>query len=185
MHRFAIIGIAVLLAGCAANDPLTAPGRSSAPGMVGQAGTWEAEVGGSDPSRFTTLNLPIGPAFQALMAIYNHLEIPVRTMDQTRGVIGVQNHQAIRSFAGQQMVRLLDCGNSLTGPNAATYRINLTVLSHLEATPDGGSRVRTQLEATGTPAGGGASTPPVTCRSTGRLEADIAQRMVQRAEAGR
>jgi hypothetical protein len=76
-----------------------------------------------------------------------------------------------RRLGGQRLSSYLNCGQSITHPNADTHAVMLTVSS--QVVPNGtATRLETRVQATATPlVSGGAM---VACNSTGALENRIA-----------
>jgi hypothetical protein len=106
-------------------------------------------------------------AARRLFAVH---EIPI-TLDQpASGQIGNPNFYRARRFLGRPMVDLLSCGSTITGPNAASYRIYLSLVLTVRATPTGGSTAALLLSASAQDLVGGSSADRLPCGSTGAIE---------------
>jgi hypothetical protein len=135
-------------------------------------------VFGEQP-KATTVATPASPnvAATAVRLIYKQLEIPVATDDPKTHQIGNNDFHRTRTLAGQSMTEWLNCGTSMTGPKAASYRIYLSSLTDVVPDGHGGTTLHTLLVAraqdmTGT------SGDPVTCGSTGKFEAMFLNRVL-------
>jgi hypothetical protein len=118
--------------------------------------------------------IPVGATpdsvFQVLNQIYAKLGVEVKAVNPQTGEIG--NRQFIRTsrLGGTFLHEYLNCGQSLTGPTADTYRIQLTLMSYVTPSPTG-SVVKSQLTARAYDSG--ASQGSTACESTGVLEQKI------------
>ena len=171
MKRFALLSLAVLWA-CAT----TAPSSSSPDGPIID----RVRVSGSgDPNDFSIANA--GPSshnallehsadsvWSLVPSAYSLLTIPVSGIDSARHRI-VGTIQARRIFRDQPVSNFVDCGRSLTGPNANSYSVSMRLTTQVEATAPGTSRLRTLVDANGTSSGGAT----VRCSTTGELELQI------------
>ncbi len=110
-----------------------------------------------------------GRVYHATVVAFESMKIPVTLSDSGRGLVG--NLQLIKSgsLGGAPFTRWINCGSTMTGPRAATYRITMPIVAMLDATGPGKSRVRIALVAQAQDMQG-ASTEPVLCSSSGALE---------------
>ncbi|MBR9989006.1 MAG: hypothetical protein KFH98_04575, partial [Gemmatimonadetes bacterium] len=115
---------------------------------------------------------PRQEVWSRLPAVYGELGLPEPAVDHSVWTVAVQNHTIMRRVGSESMSGLIDCGRSMTGPNADSHRIRLSVRTWLEPSADG-TEVRTRVEAVATPVDGRAGS--FTCSSRGRLEMLIAQ----------
>jgi hypothetical protein len=118
-----------------------------------------------------SLTVPPREAWRLMRQVHEDLEIPIGILDDRAMVIGNPRLTLTRRFAGEPLASYFSCG--VTGGVAANnYRIEMSLLSTLTPAADGGTRVRTEVTATGRdPFGGNA---PVQCASTYGLERKIA-----------
>jgi hypothetical protein len=171
MKLFALSCLAFLCA-CAT----TAPSSSSPDGPIID----RVRVSGTgDPNDFSVANA--GPSshnailehsadkvWPLVASAYSVLAIPVSGIDSVRQRV-VGTIQARRVFRDQPVSVFLDCGRSLTGPNANTYSVAMRLTTQVEPTGPGTSRLRTLVDANGTGTGGAT----VRCSTTGELELQI------------
>lgn len=122
----------------------------------------------------STLTAAPEDVWAALQRTYDELGIPVKTLDRQAGVLGNRDISVVRRLAGESLSAYLNCGTDpQLGPLANSYRIELSVLSSVRASRDGGTELETQVVGQGRKIG--QSTASVHCSSTGRLEARIAR----------
>jgi len=116
--------------------------------------------------------------FRAAVQVFKALKIRTDVLDSARAEVGSLNLVESRSFAGRRMSSWLRCGESITGPNADTWRIYMAVVSGVEPVGPDSSRVRTLLTATARNMAGGSSTP-VRCATTGLFEIMVGHRIAE------
>jgi hypothetical protein len=112
----------------------------------------------------------VAAVWLATKKVYGEFEVPLAVENTSTRQMGNSNFYKTRTFAGQSMPQLVDCGSGMTGPKAASYRIYMSLLSMVEADGKGG----TTLQTTFVPAGqdlSGNSSDRIPCGTTGRLEA--------------
>ena len=115
--------------------------------------------------------------FTAARHVLDSLKIPIATADSAHGLLASGGFFGRTKLAGHQMAEWLRCGGSMTGDNAATFRLQIAYVVYVDSVSGGSSRVGVALVASGD-AVEGASKPPVQCYSTGFLETYIIK-MVQ------
>jgi hypothetical protein len=116
----------------------------------------------------------IDEVWQVLPAVYAELGVPIGTVNSSARTIGNTQLTLNRRFDGGAISRYLNCGAGPSGqPLADQYRVEASLLTILHPEADGTTRVETRL--TGSATNRGTSGAPVTCGTTGRLEARIAQ----------
>jgi hypothetical protein len=106
----------------------------------------------------------------AVRLAYASLEVLVTIDDASGKRIGNADFYRTRTFAGKAMTTLVNCGSSMTGPNASSYRIYMSLVTTIEPNGRGGSTVNVLFVSSGRDLVGGASTDRVTCGTTGALE---------------
>ncbi|MEO7251293.1 MAG: hypothetical protein ABIW30_01655, partial [Arenimonas sp.] len=108
--------------------------------------------------------------FVILRKIYSALGVEVKAESSETGELG--NRQFIRTsrLGGTFLHEYINCGQSLTGPTADSYRIQLTLMSYVTVAP-AGSVVKSQLSARAYDTGAGQGS--TTCESTGVVEHKI------------
>jgi hypothetical protein len=167
----------LLLAGCATGDPL-----HDGPQIAGSTtATRETEMnveihrGGGVRALPTALEAGPNDVWRATMQVYRAMEIPLALIDQPNGVMGNRALEAGRRIGERSISVYLDCGRSTGGLTTSTHQVRMSILTHIRGSAEGGSEIRTQVEATARRPG--TSSPPVVCASTGRLESEITTRV--------
>jgi hypothetical protein len=122
-----------------------------------------------------TFQHPVSRVWPLLVSAYSVLEIPLIAADTVNRAIAGQVI-ARRQFGGRPMELLVSCGSSMTGPNAATYLVNIKLTSRLAAVTPETASLRTVVDASGS----GTSGLTVRCSSSGVLE----QMLLDRVNAG-
>jgi len=118
---------------------------------------------------------PLEHVWALIPATFDSLGIPVGLHDPRTYTYGSRMLRVSRQFAGARLSTLLDCGQTVMGPNADRYEVTLSVTTTLAAAPDGETSVYTAVSGRGRDPGRGGDT--VRCASTGRLERMIAERL--------
>lgn len=150
--------------GCAATGSPTR-GRPETVTIEVPAAATSRVVLRDDPSGSTmVLAVPAARAWTAVPAAYNVLPIPVVAFDSTRRTIQ-GSASAYRSFLRSSVSRFVDCGTTIVGPSADSYRVQISVESQVEALSDSTSSLQTRVDAS---AAGGSGT--IHCSTTGSLE---------------
>jgi len=178
MRRFFLLGA---LCGCAsAGSSLpesTTPKQATI--YQGDGGTIYAE---RPRATVATIAAPAASVWLAAKKVYADLDIPLSVENPSTHQIGNNNFFRSRTFAGESMTQLVDCGSGMTGPKAATYRIYISLLTEVAGDGKGGTTVQTTFVPMGQDMAGG-STDRIPCGSTGRLEALFLDR-IKRAAVG-
>ena len=126
----------------------------------------------------------LGELLAALRATFAEYGIPVTVDLPARGQVGNPDFYRARQFLGKSMVELVSCGSTMTGPNAATYRIYMSLVATVRAQPAGGSTVGLLFTASARDIAGGTSVDRLPCGSTGLLENRFLDRVVATLGAG-
>lgn len=102
--------------------------------------------------------------------VYADYEVPLTLDDTVTQQMGNREFYKSVKFAGKRMTELVNCGTGMTGPNAATYRIYMSLITRV--TPETAKRtsVSTTLVASARDMSSGATADRITCGSTGVLE---------------
>lgn len=114
--------------------------------------------------------------FDALIAVYADLHLPVTDPDKEEHRVGVRGAKCMRQIGKAQISRFLDCGSGMTGPNADSYRITLTVISSIKVELPTRASIATFVTAEAVDMSGTAS-DRLGCTSTGHLEAELTKRV--------
>lgn len=132
-----------------------------------------------DRPKATSVSLTSAPnvVATATRLVYKQLDIPVTIDDPKTHQIGNNSFHRTRTFAGQSMTEWVNCGMTVTGPKAESYRVYLSVLTDVVPDGHGGTDLHTLLVASAQDMAG-SSTDPVTCGSTGKFESMFIERVV-------
>src|SRR4051812_43563775 len=112
---------------------------------------------------------PPAAVWLAVKKVYQELEVPLSVENPSARQIGNENFYRSRTFAGQPMPQFVDCGSGMTGPQAASYRIYISLLTMVIPDGKGGTTVQTTFVPMGQDLAGGSS-DRIPCGTTGRLE---------------
>lgn len=161
--------LAVALAACATSGDQRGA-REPVSITTGSGQRIEVVMNRDDPSVSGEVAAPADRAWDALVTVYTALDAPVDSYNDAERRIGASTWQPQR-IAGERMSEWVSCGSGMTGRNADTHRVTLSVTSVVE--PEGtGSRITTRIDGTARSMSG-ASTAPIRCASKGTLESLI------------
>lgn len=113
---------------------------------------------------------PAATVYNVAKQVMADYGIPLTVDDAAAKRLGNVDFFRTRQFAGQPMTALFSCGMGMTGPNAASYRIYMSMLTTVADDGKGGSVVSVTLTASARDMASGATADRVTCGSTGKLE---------------
>lgn len=166
MRRAALL---LLLAGCASGNVVQ--GSNSAPRQATIFTSPETGTMMTEPARASAADIDAPPAavWAAVKKVYADLEIPVTFENPQTRQLGNPNFYKSRQLGGQRMTEFVDCGSGMTGPNAASYRIFMTLLTDVIPDAKNGTSVRVTFTALGQDVTGGSS-DRIPCGSSGRFE---------------
>lgn len=158
--------IAVVLCGCASANTAEQVGRPPTMKVSQEAGA----VIGEAPIA-STIAIAAAPTmvWVAVKKTYSAFEIPVTVENPALHQLGNPDFNKTRTLAGQPMATLVDCGIGNAGPNAARYRIYISLLTNVSADGAGGTKVQLGFVANGRDVAGN-STETVSCATNGRFE---------------
>jgi hypothetical protein len=112
---------------------------------------------------------PVGVVRAAVRQALVDYSIPL-SVDNAAGQTGNTNFYRTRQFMGRPMTELVSCGSGITGPNAATYRIFMSLIVTAKADESGGTSIAVLFQATGQDLMNGTSNDRLVCSGTGRVE---------------
>lgn len=178
------LAFALLLAGCTSSHTAGVQGSTGGPPPRVEAvsGGYEVRLDNSNGPQTVTLATTPEKAWQPLLNAFQKLGIPVSTMDTGQRTAGNTSLQVRRQLGGQPLSRYFECGTNLTGNIANNYRLEISVISRLDPDGQGGTRLQTRVTGLAR-SPEGASSNPVNCGTTGRLESDLAN-LVKLGAAG-
>jgi hypothetical protein len=125
---------------------------------------------------------PKDRVYKALLAVFDEFKIPSVERDSAAGRVSAPTFYRQGDFAGRQISSWLSCGDSMTGPNADSYRVYMYLASTVTADGENGSKIRSVLLGGAVNVSEG-SRQAMPCESTGRLEVRI-QKIVLTKAAG-
>lgn len=120
---------------------------------------------------------PVERVWAVLPEVYAELGLRNAVPDEARRSIGVTRLSLNRSLGRTRLSTLLDCGFTVSMPNADQYAIVLNASTRLHSAGSGATRVETVVSATGRPMDTAGS---VDCRSRGALERRIVEEIGRR-----
>jgi hypothetical protein len=119
--------------------------------------------------------------WQALVAVYEELELEVTTSDPNNWVLAARQNRMSR-LGGERNSNWVDCGQDLTGAVADKSYITFDVVSQLTPASATATEVRVQLQARGRRRDNASG--ELICSSQGALELEIQERVARRVGAG-
>lgn len=118
---------------------------------------------------------PVEQAWAALPGAYAALGIrPAGVQDPAARRYGA-GPVTLRRINGERVSRFVDCGSTMSIPNADSYAVTFRIVTQLIPDATGATRVQTVLEATARPRDTAGNT--VDCTSTGYAERLIVQKL--------
>jgi hypothetical protein len=174
--------VAVLLVGCSAQgySPLRPPddGRQTVV-VTTQAGTAEAVLRRDTHVAVASLSATRSEAWEPLLEAWAEVGLPEPAADRPSFTVSISNHTVQRRLARTPLSQYLSCGTSISGPNADSHRIRLTVNALLEPAGEERSVLHVRVEAVAHSTEG-ASASPLQCATLGKLEAAIVSSVQRR-----
>lgn len=169
----------LVLASCAPAAAPAAPSRSAAVQTVRietSTGTSEARIEPTRPvAQSATVALPPARVWAALPAAYTALGLPAGRGDEAAGRWVAGPAQVTRALGGTRLSRYLDCGATVSTPNADAYAVTLTVDTRLAPAAGGATQVETRVQAHARPLETAGDRVP--CTSTGGLERRLGEEL--------
>ncbi len=115
-----------------------------------------------------TFSAPAPQVYDALKAVYKDLGVKLESVNDAMYEAGNIEFWKARTFAGKRISTFLNCGNNMTGPNADSYRVYMSLIGRVSPVGDGSSLVLVfQANARNVMEG---SREPVACGSNGKFE---------------
>lgn len=174
------IAASLLVGACASSAPV--PGSVTRSLPMGTRGSSQGGVGLEVTARNDgqTVNLAASPAavYEALVASYAAIGIPLTRQDPAGMVIGNDGIKLRRQLGKIEMRKAFDCGGTPGMPNSETYQITATIISSVRPDASSGASVTTVIDASASnpsyPASG------VRCGSAGAIESAIVKEVRER-----
>ena len=177
----ALLSQALAVAGLTAQTPQAVPG-----GYAGWQRATPTHLGAFSATTWlrmdtvTTWVMVAGTpldVFRKTRQVYESLKVKVNHIDSTTGLVGNTGFNHTGGLGGRRMSSWISCGESMTGPNADTWRVTLAVVSWIEPVSRDTSKLRTTLMATARNLAEG-SRVPMACTTTGQMEAEIHKKVL-------
>lgn len=125
---------------------------------------------------------PRADVWLALEEAFKALDIPVSYSDQAAGELGTVKAKVMRRLGKQPLSNYLQCGEGLTGPNADSYVVYLSVAGFVKPAANDQIAVATLVTAHAIDLPNGRN-DVMYCTSTGRLEDKIGKAVQKRLGA--
>lgn len=178
--RAAAAVLVLAINACASSGPKTDSGisrpterivASDRQGMIRTSETANARAAiAASPSRVTTV----------IKSVFDELGIPGATVDAASGRISAPTFTKTRKFGNENLSMYFNCGDSLNGNIANTYRLYISVTSAVRPDGKGGTELETVVSGAAADMGG-SSSGRIPCGSTGHLEELIENGVRQKA----
>lgn len=144
-----------------------------------QGGEFDVQSSAETRVSMQIVPLSLDAAWSALPALYREVGIRGEVLDAQQRIFGTRSQEESGRLAGVRLSTYFDCGEGAGGlPIANTYRLDFAVVSHVRPVGER-SEIITTLSAQASPQT--ISGPSVRCRTTGELEARLAELLAQRA----
>ncbi len=167
-HLAAVATLIVLASGCA-SAPSTAADKAHTDRIVEVTDNGvlsrPEQLGHED----VTVSASPTTVSNALRAVYGALGVEVKYFNPSTGEIGNAEFVKMRKMAGQPLTDFINCGSTVTGPAADTYRVTMLLVSTVKAQGTG-SLVETRFQSRAVNPAGGTSAGALDCQSLGTLE---------------
>ena len=121
-------------------------------------------------------------AWIALTEVFKAFDIPVSYSDETAGELGTVKAKVMRRLGKEPLSNYLRCGEGLTGPNADSYVVYLSVAGFVKPAANGQVTVATLVTAHAIDLPNGRN-DVMYCTTAGRLEDKIAKAVQKRLGA--
>ncbi|MBA3646662.1 MAG: hypothetical protein H0W63_10865 [Gemmatimonadaceae bacterium] len=172
--RSGVLGfaIALILTACATSAASTPSDRVLATSEAGVMRDYDSFA--SPP-----VNIPAPPdsVYPVLTAIYKELGIEIEVYDPPRGEIGNKSFSKMYRLGSTPLHEFVGCGSTMTGPAADSYRVQMSLVTHLKVSATG---TTAQTVLTARAADTGSSKGWISCLSTGILEARVNKALASR-----
>ena len=179
MRSLMSLVVLALLASCASSGSSPTPEIVTLTERVVATDTYGTYRTTVDPT--AKAHIPVSPsrAFAALKAAYDELGLPPSINDAATGRVGNTDFWKTRKLGADPISTYLNCGDSIMGPAADSYRVHISIISVVRPDGKGESELETALSAQARNMDGTTS-DLVSCGTTGRLEQSIRQRLLDK-----
>jgi len=166
--QFGIVLLCALCGACASGGGGTAPVVPRNPGFDGGTQVLGGFTNAVSSVRDSVVAQPRAAVWAVMPSVFETLGIETPTVDPRSFVIGNPGDRVARISGSARLSTYLDCGIGILGPNADRYEVTLQLLVQLAGYPEGGTLVRTTLDAFARPRD--SSGEPIHCASQRTLE---------------
>jgi len=176
LHAACVCGGLLLLPGCASTGTVVEDAaRHPAPIYQGP----ETPTMYADAPRSVTESIarPVEVVRAAVRQAFADYSIPVTVDNAASGQTGNPDFYRTRQFMGRPMTDLVSCGSGITGPNAASFRIFLSIIVTTKASATGGTALAVLVQATARDMVNGTSNDRLVCAGSGRIEQLLVERI--------
>lgn len=170
-----VVGAAVFMAGCASAGTVIEESAKH-PATIFQGPEAQTMYSDAPVSVTEAIPRPMATVRTAVRQAFTDFSIPI-TVDNAAGQTGNTDFYRTRQFMGRPMTELVSCGSGITGPNAASFRIFMSILVTTKADASGGTAVAVLFQATARDVQQGTSNDRLVCRSSGRVEQLLLERI--------
>jgi len=172
--RTLLVAVVLAVVGCA-SSPRGAPAEAGTQTITQLSGDVEAQLIHGTAASVHSVGAGLVAAWGALPVVYDSLRIPIAVVDTMNMRLGSGSFHPSR-IGGRRLSRYLDCGRGMTGANADTYRVTISLVSWVSER-SGSTQVHTAIQASAKARD--VNSYPVNCSSKGVLEREIAELTVQ------
>src|ERR1700742_4792946 len=128
-----------LACGCASGGSTVQAADSPRQPTIFQSAETGTILGEAPHAATIEIAAPPATVWLAVKSVYLEMEIPITVENPGAHQIGNPNFIKSRQMAGQSMVNWVNCGSSMTGEKASTYRMYLSLLSSVNGDGKGGT----------------------------------------------
>lgn len=165
-----------LLHGCASNGTVVEDAAPN-PAPIYQGPETPTMYAEAPRSVTGSVARPVNVVRAAVRQTLVDYSIPVTLDNAATGQIGNADFYRSRQFMGRPMTEIVSCGSGITGPNAATYRIFMSIIVTAKADASGGTALAVLFQSTARDVVNGTSNDRMVCAGTGRVEQLLLERI--------
>jgi hypothetical protein len=168
------IAIVVIALACGSSGALAGQRADVVSGLDFGEIRWDRDKG----TLTGTVNGPVDSAYRVLRGFVKELNLTVKSQDDdpANHEFMVRRVRLVNQLGKERVSKYLSCGEGMTGPNADSWHVYLTIATALTPAGPGKSKLQMALTAEAIDVPGGRN-DRVACASTGVLEQDIAARL--------
>jgi hypothetical protein len=169
----------VFTASCASSGSSPDPGIVTPSQRVVAADTHGALRTTVSPNAKVHIAVAPSRVFDTLKPVYEELGIPIALNEPSTGRFGNPDFWRTRKLGTEPISSYLNCGSTIMGPAADSYRVYMSLLSMVR--PDGHGETDLETAFVGQARNmEGTTSDLVACGTTGRLEDLIKKRLMER-----